>query len=235
MIQAATSHLGSGGAHLAVNHAVDPLGRARVLGLDGVDLGLGHGGLLMGVAVEAETVVTTLLEVIVVLAWVGSLVLEPLEDLVASKGQERTHEGTEPVDPVVADKIARDDGRTKRTGRVDRGAGPVGGADVCDEDGDTNANWGQVGAAVLLNGQEVHSQHQLSSEEHLHKDTLGLAGAISECVGNEKRAWGQAIRNGRSCNSGDELCGDDQEAIEWLNSTDEQQTDSHLKKSKFSM
>ncbi len=48
-----------------------------------------------------------------VLAGVGRLVLEDLDELVETGGNEGTEDGTEPVDPVVAHERTRHDGRTK--------------------------------------------------------------------------------------------------------------------------
>lgn len=69
-----------------------------VLGLKSVGLGVRDGLLLV---MAEEVMLATPLQIIIVLARIGSLILEHLKDLVAAEGQERAHEGTEVVDPII--------------------------------------------------------------------------------------------------------------------------------------
>jgi hypothetical protein len=94
--------------HLTINDAVVSLRNTMVLGLDGVRVSVGHGLL----SVVEEVVAAGSLEIIVVLSWVGSLILEHLKDLVAAESQERTQKGPDIVDPVVTVE-ARDDRRSE--------------------------------------------------------------------------------------------------------------------------
>lgn len=63
--------------------------------------------------------------VLLVLARVGRLVLEGLDEAVEAGGDGGTEEGAEPVDPVVALKGARHNARGEGSGRVERATGIV--------------------------------------------------------------------------------------------------------------
>lgn len=69
-----------------------------VLGLKSVGLGVRDGLLLV---MAEEVMPATPLQIIIILARIGSLILKHLKDLVAAEGQERAHEGTEVVDPII--------------------------------------------------------------------------------------------------------------------------------------
>lgn len=87
-----------GMAPMIINDAVVSWGSTMVLGLKSVGLGVSDGLLL--VMVE-EVMLATPLQIVIILARVGSLILEHLKDLVTAVGQERTHEGTKVVDPII--------------------------------------------------------------------------------------------------------------------------------------
>lgn len=121
---------------------------------------------------------------------------------------------------MIANK-ALDTGRTKGPRRVDGRAGVVGADDVGDEDGNANADGGEVGSLVLFHGQEVDSQYELGSEEHLQKDALDLGGAIAEGVGHGKGTWEKAVNDSGGSNGSNELSWDDDDASEWLDGADQ--------------
>ena len=73
-----------------------------------------------------------------VLARVGSLVLEPLEQAVHKRREERGENGTNPVDPVVTRERLHHDVGTKRSGGVQTGTGVKHGKQVTNEQGKTN-------------------------------------------------------------------------------------------------
>jgi hypothetical protein len=171
-----------------------------ILGLDGVSVGVRHGLLSM----TEEVMVAGPLEIIVVLSWVGSLILEHLEDLVTAESQERTHKGPDVVDPVVTVE-ASDDRRTERSSRVDGCARPVSCTDVGNKDRDANADGGKMSAAMLLDGKEVDGQNELGSEEHLDKDTLSNTRPVAESIGDEKRAGKECICDACSGYGSDKL------------------------------
>ncbi|KAI6761361.1 hypothetical protein HG531_001914 [Fusarium graminearum] len=202
--------------HLIINDAVISLRNSMILGLDVVSVSVGHGFL----SVAEEVMVARPVKIIVILSRVGSLILEHLKDLVAAESQERTHKGPDVVDPVVTVE-ARDDRRTEGSGRVDGCARPVGRTDVGDEDGDTNADGGKMGAAVLLDGEEVDCQDELRSEEHLDEDTLSNACPVAESIGDEKLAGKECIRDACSGDGSDKLCRDDEECMDRCHSADE--------------
>lgn len=202
--------------HLIINDAVISLRNSMILGLDVVSVSVGHGFL----SVAEEVMVARPVKIIVILSRVGSLILEHLKDLVAAESQERTHKGPDVVDPVVTVE-ARDDRRTEGSSRVDGCARPVGRTDVGDEDGDTNADGGKMGAAVLLDGEEVDCQDELRSEEHLDEDTLSNACPVAESIGDEKLAGKECIRDACSGDGSDKLCRDDEECMDRCHSADE--------------
>lgn len=166
------------------------------------------------------------LDIFSVLARVGSPVLEPLEQAVHSPGEESTHEGSQPVDPVVADE-AGNHGRAEGTSRVDGGAGVIGPAHVRHEDGDADANGGQEGGTVLLDGEEVDGQDELRSEEHLEEETTDDADVAGQGVSHEQRAGDKTMGDGGSRNACHDLGRDDHESTERLDSTDEKEAESN--------
>lgn len=85
-------------AHLTINDAIVSWGSTMVLGLKSVGLGVSDGLLLVMVK---EVMLATPLQIVIILARVGGLILEHLKDLVAAEGQERAHEGTKVVDPII--------------------------------------------------------------------------------------------------------------------------------------
>lgn len=103
---------------------------------------------------------------------------------------------------------------------------------MSDEDRDTNADGGQMCAAVLLNGKEVNSQDKLGSEEHLHENTLSNACTIAESICDEEGSGEETVGDSRSGDSGNELCRDNSKGMKRWYSTDEDQTESHLEKKK---
>lgn len=156
--------------------------------------------------------------VVVVLARVGALVLEPLEDLVDGKGEEGAHQWADPVDVVVADE-ALDAGGAEGSRRVDGSAGVVDADDVGDEDGDANANGREVRGLVLLHGEEVHRQHELRGEEHFQEDALDLGGSVAERVGHGERSREQPVHDGGGGDGRNKLGRDDEDASEGLDGT----------------
>lgn len=60
-----------------------------------------------------------------VLAGVALLVLHSLQQKVEARSQQRSHDGTQPVDPVVVGERAGGDGGAKGTSWVESTASPV--------------------------------------------------------------------------------------------------------------
>lgn len=88
------------------------------------------------------------------------MVLHPLEGDVDRIGEQGTHERPSPVDPLVARETSYN-ARAKGSSWVDAGAGEVCAANVCNEDGETDAQGGQEGGSVLLHGEEVYCDNKL--------------------------------------------------------------------------
>lgn len=141
---------------------------------------------------------------VVVLAWIGEVVLQPLQKAVDCKGEQGAHEWSSPVNPLVA-REAGDYARAKGPSWVDAGAGEVCAAKVRDEDGEADAQGGQEGGAVLLHGEEIYCDDELCCEEHFDEEAAGDAGAGRELVGDEERAWEQGVGDCGGGNAGDNL------------------------------
>jgi hypothetical protein len=101
---------------------------------------------------------------------------------------------------------------------------------MSDEDRDTDADGGKMGATVLLDGEEIDGQDKLGSEEHLDEDTLSNARPVAESIGDKERTGKECVCNACSGYGSDKLCGDDGKCMKRCHGTDENQTNSHLKK-----
>jgi hypothetical protein len=55
-----------------------------------------------------------------VLAWVGGLILEMLDEVVEADCEQNAKEWSHPVDPVVAWELVIDDTRSKGASRIER-------------------------------------------------------------------------------------------------------------------
>lgn len=132
------------------------------------------------------------------------MILQPLQKAVHRKGEQRAHEWSSPVNPLVA-REAGDYTRAKGSSWVDAGAGEVCAAKVRDEDGEADAQGGQEGGAVLLHGEEVDRDDELRREEHFDEEAAGDAGAGRELVGDEERAGEQGVGDCGGGNAGDYL------------------------------
>ena len=89
-----------------------------------------------------------------------------------------------------------------------------------------------MGAAVLLDGEEVDSQDKLCCEEHLDEDTLSDARPVTESVCDKKRSGEGSECDACSGRGSDKLCSDDSSGLERWHGSDEDQTKSHLQKEK---
>lgn len=123
---------------------------------------------------------------VVILARIGIVILQPLENGVDGKGEKGAQQWPDPVDPLVAREVG-DDSRAKRSGWVDASSGEVCAANVGDEDGEANAQGCQERGSVLLNGEEVDGDDELRCEEHFDEEAAGDAGAGSKLVGYKQR------------------------------------------------
>lgn len=186
--------------HLAVHDAVIPAscGPGLTFGLDNCNRGQRAGWKKR----------LSRLDVCVILARVGGVVLQPLHERVHAKREDRAHARAQPVDPVIPNEPGDDSG-TEGSGRVDGGAGEVCASNVCNEDGDSNADGGKEGGSMLLHREEVDGEDELRCEEHLEEETLDDAGAVAQRVGDTQRAGQEAICHGSCCDTGDELGRDD--------------------------
>lgn len=85
-----------------------------------------------------------------------------------------------------------------------------------------------MGAAVLLDGEEVDGQDKLCCEEHLDENTLSDARPVTESIGDEKWTGEECVCDACSGHGSDKLCRDDGKGMERWHSTDKNQTKSHL-------
>lgn len=176
---------------------------------------------------DGETCRCLLNSVVVILAGIGSVILQPLENGVDGKGEKRAQEGPNPVDPLVTREVG-DDGRAKRSRWVDASSGEVCAADVGDEDGEANAQGRQERGSVLFHGKEVDGDDELRCEEHFDKEAAGDAGAGSKLVGYKQRTGQQGISDCCGSNSGDDLSGKDKETTHRLDCADKNEAECDL-------
>lgn len=102
-----------------------------------------HG--LLGDNLLLALLLAFLVLVIVVLAWVGNLVLENLDELVEGDGEDCACAGTNPVDPVLLVPDAGDDAGPKGACGVERAACIVYADELADEEGEADTDGGDEG------------------------------------------------------------------------------------------
>lgn len=167
------------------------------------------------------------LHIVIVLAWVRRLVVEPLEQTIDSKGQSRARERTDPVNPVVAGKRG-EEGRAKCSGRIQRGAREADAGQVSEKDGGADADGGEKRRSMLLNGQEVNGENELGGKERLQQDALQDAGLGAQFVCDEQRAGQETGHHARRRNSRRQLGRDDGEGPEGRDGADEDEAQRDL-------
>lgn len=163
-----------------------------------------------------------------ILPRVRNLILQPLEQRVHRKRQQRAQARPQPVDPVISLKPARHHRRPEAPHRVDACAREVRAGHVRDEDADADAHRREERRAVLLHGEEVHRQHELCREEHFDEEALRRVGAAAEAVCHVEMAWEQGRDD---CGGGDargDLRRHDDECSERLYGSDEDKSQRDL-------
>ncbi|KAI3492889.1 hypothetical protein L1887_42493 [Cichorium endivia] len=146
--------------------------------LDEVEFGGSHG--LEHTNDVAVGVLEHLLALVGILTDVGRLVLEVLEQLVESGGDNGGRVGCDPVDPVVALEGAQHHIGAERTRRVERATRVVGAQKLSDEQGQTDTHGCEERSAVLLCSQQEDDEDELCGEEEFKPEALRDGGTVGE-------------------------------------------------------
>lgn len=159
--------------------------------------------------------------ILVILARVRSLVVEELEQVVETNGEDGSENRSDPVDPVVVGERLSNNAGTKRSGRVNTGSSGPDSDKMSNEERHSDGEGSHEGSSVLLNSEEENGQTELSSAEHLNPETSSSGDAITKGVDERDGAGGKSISDTSSGHTGEELGNGEAESSDGRHSADE--------------
>lgn len=154
-----------------------------------------------------------------ILTRVRHLVPQQLNSLVEPESNQGADGRANPVNPVLAGEIRGNDTRSQTPGRIQTSTRVVYTAHLSDEEGETDADRGDEGGAVLLGSKHENGEDQLEGQNGLDKHTLHERHAIAQGGADAEIGGEHAFCQACCRNAAEKLCDEDEDSTDGCDGT----------------